>query len=595
MTRELLPTSESAPSVQEEIFTTLLRTPHRAIDETLAIHGVQFERDPQLYGQFAVWAVHYGNCAIRDLCDIFIATLFVSPYAEHRSAAFVMAQSLPPFRLVRVLNYTTGYTEYVRHASIDSPMPPQKQFGVTWERAKYSMSHHVRSLQGRTIPQEIKKVTKAMRRHFALRGLRNLPAELKLNRYLVNHACYGKKSPNRVLKNAILAYLRLRERDENQTLMEGACLRAPEAMLTLYCKCHILPQNNEDGWVNQYLFHGFAPEGTRLEAMKRLIASTDPTEQAEIIMEANLPYPVVHSLIETITPSILISFVESMSPQELLANLGSLRQHGVFDNPELKALVNSKIELIKKVGRGKVDAFKGLRASQTVKGLDKETVKLVEEVTDAQLKHHGQIRMKTLLAIDKSSSMTGAIDLGKDLGAAIAQACISDFSCYVFDAVAKPISWTSSDGDIGQRSNWERKLKMVNANGSTNLGAVVTAMLSRNIQPEQIVIVTDEGENGHPTFSEELERFKKKWDYLPNIVIIRLGSSLDKIERSCKNIGAQVDVFRCNNVDMVSMPNILQVLSRKSIFDLIQEILELDLPEREIWEAKNKPRQAVMA
>ncbi|KKK96010.1 hypothetical protein LCGC14_2667060, partial [marine sediment metagenome] len=63
MVRELNTASESQPSVQEEIFNSLLRTPHRSVDEFLEIHRTQLERDPFLYGCLATYAVHEGECA----------------------------------------------------------------------------------------------------------------------------------------------------------------------------------------------------------------------------------------------------------------------------------------------------------------------------------------------------------------------------------------------------------------------------------------------------------------------------------------------------------------------------------------------------
>ncbi len=127
--------SESEPSVQEEIFKTLLRTPHRSVDEVLSIHRAQLERDPFLYGCLAVYGVIEGQCAVRDLQDVFVATLFVSEFPEHREAAWVMFQDLPPYRAQRVVRYVTGYVEKIKHTSKDDPMPPQ-EFGLSYERAK---------------------------------------------------------------------------------------------------------------------------------------------------------------------------------------------------------------------------------------------------------------------------------------------------------------------------------------------------------------------------------------------------------------------------------------------------------------------------
>jgi len=565
----MLTGSETQPSVQEEIFKTLLRTPHRSVDEVLRIHFDQLQRDPYLYGCLAVYAVLEGQCAVRDLQDVFVATLFVSEFPEHREAAWVMFQDLPPYRAQRVVRYVTGYAEVVKHTSKDKPMPAQGEYGVTYDRAK--------DRSGKEIARRVQKIGRKLRRHVG-----NM-SELTIDTWLVKHECH-KRPLNRVAKGAISQYLRTRE--ENKELMEGAILRARGALKYLYAKAHLIPESDEDGWVNRALFHGEAPEGSRLDAMQKLIASTDPTEQAQIIMDAKLPFPVVQSLVETITPSVLIALIDSMSPQELLANLAKLKREGAFNSPEIKELVQDKIQSVKKAKRGKVDAFKGEIAAEAVAELDDETKAMVSAVTDAQLKQHGQIGVPSMLLIDKSWSMEEAIKEGKRVGAALAQAAGDNFrGCYLFGSTARRLKWEKKDGDITQYSAWQQKLKMVRADGGTNLGACLTAMIKNGEDVDQIIILTDEGENGHPYFYEKLPEYKKQFGHLPEIVIVRLGGhdACDHVERTCKKAGAEVTVMDCTKTDKIALPNLIQLCSKKSIFDLIQEVLELPLPTKSEW------------
>ena len=585
--------TETAPSVHEEIFRSLLHTPHRRVDETIATHVAQFERDPRMYGQLAVWSVMHNGCVVRDICDVFIAVMFVSPHSEHRSAAWVMYQSLPPFRAVRVLNYITGYTDRVVYREgVDEPLIDNK-FGVTLSKARHGNNHHDESLRGQKIQAEVKSVTKTMAKYFSRicskRGVA-VPREITVHYLDVRHECLGKKSPNRFVKSAVKHYLR--ERESNKPLMEGACLRAPNDLRTLYAKMHILPENNEHGWVNQYLFNGIAPEGSRMEGMKMLIASEDPAEQAEIMMNHNLPFPTVSSLVDNITPTIMVGFVESMTPQELLGNIGLFKKHGAFDNADLKALIENKIKKIKKAKKGKVDAMKASIAAKAVEGLGTELTNLVEDVSDAQLSKHGDITRRTALLIDKSYSMDSAINLAKDLAAAIAQAAVEEPYVVLFDSVPEKIKWKKSDGDITTRSAWDRKFKMYKAGGYTHLFSCIDLMIREGYNPEQIVIVTDEGENGGHTY-RSLQEFNKQQGYYPDVVIVRIGSD-SRVTNSLKHIGVKVDVLQCDNTDNISIPNILSVLSRKSIFDLTQDILELDLPSKETYLQNNALRQEVL-
>lgn len=587
MVRELS-VSESQPSVQEEIFNTLLRTPHRGVDEFLVIHREQMERDPFLYGCLATHAVHQGECAVRDIQDVFVATLFVSEFPEHREAAWYMLQDMPPFRARRVVQYVTGYAEPVSHSSLDKPMPTNGEFGVTYERAKYSKNHPNKDKKGKEIPRRIQKLGRQLRDR-----LKTSAAEITVDKWLVKHKGHG-KSMNRVLRGAIKNFLTYRE--ETEGMIEGAIIRMRSALRFLYAKAHLVPGGNNDHWINRCLFHNEAPEGSRIEAMKNLIASNDPTEQAEIIMDAKLPYPVVRSLVKTVTPSVLIALIDAMSPQELLANLAVIKREGAFDNPEIKELIQTRIKEVQKVSRNRVDAFKGDIAAAAVADLDDETKKLVQDVTDAQLKKHGKIGVPTVLIIDKSSSMGHVIEVGKQLGAAIGQAAGDNFvACYLFDYNPVRVRWTKADGDMGSFAAWNKKLAMHRCGGSTNLGSVLRSMIKENLRTEQIVIITDEGENGHPEFHELLPEYKTKFGSIPDIVVVQMGRhasyNRNRVVNNCQSAGATVNAVDVREIDKISIPNLIQLLSKKSVFDLVQEILQLPLPTKREWFA----RQAAIA
>ncbi len=589
MVRELSTASESQPSVQEEIFNSLLRTPHRSVDEFLEIHRTQLERDPFLYGCLATYAVHEGECAVRDTQDIFVATLFVSEFPEHREAAWHMLQDFPPYRARRVVQYITGWAKHITHTSEDKPLSASGEHGVTYTRDKYSKSHSDKSLRGKDIVRQVKKIGRKLRDR-----MKTSAAEVTIDHWLVRHRGHG-RTMNRVLRGAISNYLKYRE--ENEEMMEGAIIRARAALRFLYAKAHLVPGGEDAHWLNRCLFHNEAPEGTRIEAMKKLIESNDPTEQAEIIMAAKLPYPVVRSLVKTVTPSVLIALIDAMSSQELLANLSAIKREGAFDNPEIKELIQSKIKDIQKVKRGKVDALKGTIAAEAVADLDEDTKKLVRDATDAQLKKHGRIGVATALIIDKSASMGKAIELGKQLGAAIGQAAGDKFAaCYLFDYNPVRVRWTKADGDRGSFSAWNKKLAMHRCGGATNLGGVLRSMINEGVRAEQIVIITDEGENGKPTFSQLLPEYKAKFGVIPDIVIVRMGRHSDynrgHVAKLCEQAGATVASMDVADIDKISIPNLIQLLSRKSIFDLVQEILQLPLPTKQDWLDKQEVTKA---
>lgn len=591
MTRDALATENQA-SVQEEIFRTLLKTPHRQVDESLAIHKEQFDRDPDFYGHLATWAVVEGNNTIRDLNEIFMAVLFASPYQEHREAAYVMLQSLPPYQVYRVCNYFTGWDEIVHHRSYDKkPLPENGKHGVKVERAKYGKNH---ANSGKQIPVKKVDLTKnaKMRRELMAKGLvARTASEFTVTTYRVMHEGLGKRCFKGMLKKAVRTYLRLRERDENRGQMEGALIRARDQLHRLYLRSNTLPCGDESSWINRYIFRGEVEEGSRLHALQQLIESDDPTVQSQLIMDHKIPYPVAAGLISNMTPSVLVALIDAMSPQELMANLDALQRRGAMSNADIKALIEGKLKKAKKAKR--VDAMKGGVAAKVVKNLDADVRKAVTEVTDTQLKKLKPINCRTALLIDKSGSMEKAIEVGKDLAAAIAQACEAHAPVvYTFDTMPRRIDWKDSDGDMKQKSNWDKKLKMVRANGGTAPGACIRAMADKNIVVDEVIVVTDEGENAGATpFATALRNYERKVGLLPFVAIVRVASpwgASDRMTKSCEAMGIEVDSIDCTKVDQIAMPNLIQRLARQSMFELVQEVLECELPARADWDQTNQ-------
>ena len=592
--------SEQDASVHEEMFHSLLRTPHRRVDEIISLHKEQFERDPNFYGKLATYAVHQGNSVIRDVNEVCIAVLFASPYLEHREAAYVMLQSLPPYRVTRVMDYFTGFDEIKKHRSFDPPIT-DGQFGVTSQKSRYSDNHPDINKRNKVIPNKkgiVRFLDKNLRAKLLANGhLRPSDKEYTVETLRVSHVGLGNRNVRGELRSAIKDYLAYREKDENKVLMEGALLRARKHMQRLYSRTNTVPSEGEGSWIHNLLFRNQVKEDTRLASLKKLMETEDPTDQAVIIFEQKIPPTVALSLIKNITPTILISLIEVMSPQELLGNMGFFTKHGATKNPEIKKLIEDKLHKAKGAKKARVDALKGAFAAKSVEGLDEDLAAIMTEVTDAQLKHHGTIKSRTAILVDKSLSMDKAIELAKELAAGIAQACeTSDLmKFFLFNTMPTEIIWNESDGDIGLMSAWDRKLKMCKADGGTDPATVLRAMCASGTQVDQILLITDEGENTEGRFAQHLKNYENQFGYIPTIVIVRVGSegrgypwsACDRIEKSCKKIGADVDVLRCGETDRVALPNVLQLLSRKSIFELIQDIMSLSLPSKSKWKNKN--------
>lgn len=594
MPRNMNHEDNQAP-VQQEIFKTLLRTPHRAVDETICIHREQYDRDPNFYAKLAVHAAMRGGCTVRDVNEVFIANLFTSEFQEHREAAYVMLQNLPPYEVTRVMNMVTGWTDSaVRHYSYDAPKDVRfpRQFGLHIEPEHHSKRHHNESLRGKVIQPKRVRIGRKMRDKLTRAGkVKSSDSHFTVETIRVRHEGFGKKNVTGLLKCAVDSYLRYRE--QNETMMVGALLRAKNHIKQMYRRSHRLAGGSDDHWISRYLFHREVQEGTRLAALRELSESEDPTRQAEIIVEHKLPYPVVVSTLKTITPSVIVAIIDSMTTQELMSNMGQLSRRGATKHPEVKALIEKKLKGATKK-KTRVDAMKGAFGAQQVEGLDDDLSEIMTEVTDAQLKFHGKITAKTALLIDKSASMSEAIELSRQIGATLAQAC-DELRVFTFDY--NPVE-IRIRGDKTTKSAWDDALKMVRAGGGTEPDKVIEKMIREKIEVDQLLVITDEGENCEGAFASTVKRYEQAMGFCPAVVIVRIGGSRwcvsDRMAKTCKRQGITTDVLVCQSIDKIAIPNLLQLLSRKSIFDLIQEILSIDLPTREEWDKKHlKPDSTV--
>ena len=105
-----------------------------------------------------------------------------------------------------------------------------------------------------------------------------------------------------------------------------------------------------------------------------------------------IPFRIAVTVIQEMTPRLLEVLIERMSPQEVINNIGLLGRHGALQNPDLKALIDLKLEQAKSDAR--VSTFKAETALAAV-DVSAELRGKLEEVADVQIKARGRIRRPT--------------------------------------------------------------------------------------------------------------------------------------------------------------------------------------------------------
>jgi hypothetical protein len=532
------------------LLNTLLTTPHRKLDQVWPVHHDIVDKDPRFYVRLGAWYSDHGD--VRDHKEMFIVTLVLSQFEGHRDVGLAMLRELPPYQVVRVLDFIHG-RKTTRKVRVEARHAPRQEQGP----ARAKRQRFLDRLLGRGAAEPMVP---------AAEPNRNDPAGTAPPAVKTVVEDFGLfRNPPRALKTEIIRYLKEREADPEW--FDGTVLIARKAVKRLYALLHVKPGER----AQKILFEEDPPPDSRVFALRELTKAATPADQARAIIEHRIPYRVAATVVQQMTPTILLALIERMSPQELINNLGSLQRRRAMDNPDLKALIERKLEEAKTGPR--VSAFKAEEAMKAA-NLSADVRQKLEQVADTQVKAKGRIVKPTALFIDKSGSMQLAIELGKRIGAMISTICEKELYVYAFDTMAYPIECAGQN-----LADWEKALKGITAGGGTSCGVALDSMTRKRQYVEQIIMVTDEEENTAPFFVEVLKKYREAVKADPNVCFVKTPGARDHLEGACQRAGVLWEAFQFTG-DYYALPNLVPLLSRPSRLELLMEIMDYPLPQR---------------
>jgi intein/homing endonuclease len=173
-----------------------------------------------------------------------------------------------------------------------------------------------------------------------------------------------------------------------------------------------------------------------------------------------------------------------------------------------------------------------------------------------------------------SGSMSQAIEVGRQLGAMISAICESELYAYAFDTIAYPIEPKGAT-----LADWERALVGISAGGGTSCGVALEVMRKKAQRVEQVILVTDEGENQAPRFLDAYTAYAAELGVRPEVVIVRIGQAADVIRKACAQLGVAPTALDFKG-DYYALTNLIPLLTRPSLLDLLMEVLDYPLPRR---------------
>ena len=384
------------------------------------------------------------------------------------------------------------------------------------------------------------------------------------------------KTP-RSLKGAIAHYLKTRENNPRQ--FDGAALRARNDLKHLYASLRIKPGPRAQA----ILFDEQPPEDSPLYALKLLAKAKSAEEQARVIVENKIPYTTAVGAIKHMTPAVLVALINAMSPQEVINNMAALKRRGAMDNPEVKALIDQKLALATTDKR--VSTMKTKKAIQAAQ-LDEETERMLTQITDQRVAAKVEIKRPTALFVDKSGSMSLAIEVAKQLAALISAVITADFYVYAFDTAAFEIKVKTAQGQRPALSDWEKAFQFIKADGGTSIGVPLAKMTRDHIYAEQLLIVTDEGENTAPYLADAWTEYCEKMKVAPSITIVSIPHSgsllpgmLGRFPQSLRERGVELMRYTFTG-DYYALPNVLNLLALPSKAELVELVMGYELPRR---------------
>lgn len=428
-----------------------------------------------------------------------------------------------------------------------SDFPGHRDVGLALlrELPPYQVGRVLDFVKGKTTQRRVKQTDGELKTVIEKKGLfRNVP---------------------RSMKTEITRYLR--EREAQPERFDSMVLHARKALKRLYASLHIKPSARAQA----ILFEDNPPHDSRVYALKIIGQAATPAEQARAIIDNKIPYRVAASVIKNMTPSVMVALVNSMSPQELINNLASLKRQGAFDNPGIQGLIEEKLTAARSDSR--VSAYKAKVAAEAV-GATGDLAQQLDEVTAEQVKASGTISRPTAILIDKSGSMDVAIEIGRQLCAMVSSICEADLFAYAFDTIAYPIQ---PQGNT--LVDWEKAMIGINAGGGTSCGVALEWMRRQKQHVEQIVMITDEWENRAPRFHDAYQAYAEEMGVRPGVILIKVGNASTMIEDACTALGVAPNAFTFAG-DYYALPNVIPLLTQPSMMELVMQILCHPLPIR---------------
>jgi hypothetical protein len=364
----------------------------------------------------------------------------------------------------------------------------------------------------------------------------------------------------RILTSAVRYYLKRREK--NCLWFDECVIRDKKSLKYLYSTLHIKP----DSRAEEILFKDNPPKDSRVYSVKELSkCKENPARQAELILNQKIHYTTAIGAIKYYTPAIIYALASVMTPQQVINNLKFFQERGALDDLSTRAVIEQKLNYGIKENR--VNDFKSVVALSKINA-DSQMAENLTRITAERIKNRGKIKVPTAIFIDKSSSMQACIEIGKLLATMCSSIAEKDLYVYAFDSYAFKIKPNKNDF-----AGWEKAFAPIKASGCTSIGCPMRDL--KNVEIEQILVISDGEENTDPYFRTALDTYEKTNKKSVRVVFLKVGRGHQtSFEESLK--GREYMMIHFDG-DYYNLPNVIPLLVSEDNYKLITEIMEFPL------------------
>lgn len=390
---------------------------------------------------------------------------------------------------------------------------------------------------------------------------------------------YVRKSDVKIptlLKSTMRDYLAALE--ANDAWFDAVALRNRKALKAAYKYHHVKPSDR----AQVILFDEKPPADSKLGVLKEIANEQNPRDQARLVIQHKIPYTVAASVLPKMNAAVAVALIDVMSPQEALNSIGWVKQSGILEIAEVREAFEAKVSR----ATASVATAEHRKSAQTTdEGLHAAVEKARQKAVD-QEKH--RIEKATLFMGDASSSMDRYFNVMQQIGSRVMPICDGEFSCTLFSDFAQELKVPGNT-----LTDWQAAFKGKRANGWTNMQAGLDLALKNGFMPEQVIVITDGGENRGTyvrndvgSFARALSRYADETQSNPNVIVVGLrntnGDYDNRFARSIRDAGFNVDEFPPpeGEYDYNLFDQIVAVCGGPPAVTLVQRIMETVLPRR---------------